>query len=335
MISHFPVTFPQTLPSHICLLPLPLPLWESSPTYSLFQHPPLLGHQTSTGPRASPPIAVREGHPLLYMYLEPWIPPCALLGWWSSLWEHWVVWPANVVLPMGLQSPSAPPALKPAPPPGYLISVWWLAPSIHICIGYLLAGPPKEQPHQVPVCKCLLITATVLGLVSVDRMEPQVGQSPDGPSFSLCSIFVPVLPLNRNISGLKILRWMGAPIPQPGDLPICWRWSLQVLQPPFLCISAKVIPVCILGAFCFLGVWYPLVAIPSSSFPQPPTTYFYPSSWSSVPLSHPFQYLTLPPYFLSLLFPSQVSLSLLFPPRWSCYSLNVGLKHPHPGLPSY
>ena len=53
--------------------------------------------------RASPPIAVRQGHPLLPVYLEPWIPPCTLLGPWSSLWEHWVVWPVNGVLPMGLQ----------------------------------------------------------------------------------------------------------------------------------------------------------------------------------------------------------------------------------------
>jgi hypothetical protein len=92
-------------------------------------------HQTSTGPRASPPIAARHGYPLLHMYLEPWIPPGTLLGWWSSPWEHWVV---------------------------------------RLCIGQLLARPPKEQPHPVPVSKHLL--TTVLGLVSADRMDPQVGQ---------------------------------------------------------------------------------------------------------------------------------------------------------------
>jgi hypothetical protein len=58
-----------------------------------------------------------------------------------------------------------------------------LAPSIHICSGQLLAGPPKEQRHQVPVSKHLLATATMLGLVSADRIDPQVdpqvGQSPD------------------------------------------------------------------------------------------------------------------------------------------------------------
>lgn len=34
--------------------------------------------------------------------------PCTLHGWWSHPWEHWVVQPANVVLPMVLQFPSAP-----------------------------------------------------------------------------------------------------------------------------------------------------------------------------------------------------------------------------------
>jgi hypothetical protein len=56
---------------------------------------------------------------LSYIYVsEPWVPPCTLLGWCFSLWEHWVVRPADIVLPMGLQSPSAPPVLTPAPPPG-------------------------------------------------------------------------------------------------------------------------------------------------------------------------------------------------------------------------
>lgn len=54
--------------------------------------------------------------------------PYTLLGWWPSLWEHCVVWPANVVFPMGLQCPSAPTVL----PSGSLSSVWWLAQSIHI-----------------------------------------------------------------------------------------------------------------------------------------------------------------------------------------------------------
>jgi hypothetical protein len=41
-------------------------------------------HQAFTGPRASPPINVRQGHPLLHMQLESWILPCVLSGWWFS-----------------------------------------------------------------------------------------------------------------------------------------------------------------------------------------------------------------------------------------------------------
>jgi hypothetical protein len=128
-------------------------LLECSPTLPHFpvlplHHLPVLGHQTSTRSSASPSLDVRQSHPLLPMYLEPWIPPCTLLGWWSSPWGHWVVWPSDIVLPMGLQYPSIPPALLSAPQPGPLSSVWWLAPSIHICIGQLLAKPSKEQLHQ-------------------------------------------------------------------------------------------------------------------------------------------------------------------------------------------
>jgi hypothetical protein len=139
-------------PSHICPPLSPLPVWECFPTHPHFstpplKHPPRLEHQTSSGPKTSPPVAIRHGHPLLHMYLEPWIPPGTLFGWWSSLWENWVVRSDYVVLPMGLQSSSAPPGLPPAPSPGFMIGVWWLAPSINICIGWLLARPPQELLH--------------------------------------------------------------------------------------------------------------------------------------------------------------------------------------------
>jgi hypothetical protein len=110
-----------------------------------------LGHQTSQEPRASPLIAVRQGHLLLHMYPEPWIPPGKLFGWKSSLWDKWVVRPTYVVLRMGLQSPSAPPVFPSAPSPGSLSSVWWLAPNIHTHIGQLLAWTPEGPPHQFPV----------------------------------------------------------------------------------------------------------------------------------------------------------------------------------------
>ena len=74
-------------------------------------------------------------------------------------------------------------------------------------------------------------------------------------AFSLVSapFFVPVFPLDRNNSRLKILRWMGGSIPLLGAMFIYWMWSLQVLYFPLLCISANVNPV-VPGSFSL--PWY-------------------------------------------------------------------------------
>jgi hypothetical protein len=40
-------------------------------------------HQVFTRPRAFLPIDARQGHPMLHIQLEPWVPPCLLLGWWA------------------------------------------------------------------------------------------------------------------------------------------------------------------------------------------------------------------------------------------------------------
>ena len=53
-------------------------------------HPPTLAfpynvwHWTFSGPRASPPIVVQQGHPLPHMWRAPWVTLCAFFGWWSS-----------------------------------------------------------------------------------------------------------------------------------------------------------------------------------------------------------------------------------------------------------
>jgi hypothetical protein len=52
-------------------------------------HSPTLVLRTFTGPRTSPPIDDLQGHPLLHMHLEPWVPPCALFAW--SLGALWVL----------------------------------------------------------------------------------------------------------------------------------------------------------------------------------------------------------------------------------------------------
>ena len=79
-----------------------------------------------------------------------------------------------------------------------------VVPGIHIYIGQLLARPPKEQSHQVPVSKHLLTTEIVLDLVSADMIDPQVALPPVSAPF-----FVPFLHLDRNVPGLKTLRCLG------------------------------------------------------------------------------------------------------------------------------
>ena len=58
------------------------------------------------------------------------------------------------------------------------------------------------------------------GLVSADGIDTQVWQSLHGLPFSICSIFVPEFPLDRNNAGLKGLRWVNGPTPQLGAVPI-------------------------------------------------------------------------------------------------------------------
>ena len=53
----------------------------------------------------SPPSDDRPRHPLLHIWLEPWVPPCVFFGWWFSprdLWRYWLV--HIVVPPMRMQT---------------------------------------------------------------------------------------------------------------------------------------------------------------------------------------------------------------------------------------
>ena len=101
------------------------------------------------------------------MQLEPWVSPCVLFGWWFSPWEFWglgVVWLIDVVvLPMGLQTLSAPSVLSLTPPLGTQCSVQWLAASINLCICQVLAEPLRRQLYQAPVSKHFLASTIVSG----------------------------------------------------------------------------------------------------------------------------------------------------------------------------
>jgi hypothetical protein len=85
MLSPFPVS-PQEIP-----YPIPSPCFYegvSPSTHPLYLPPsnsPTVGHQAFTIPRASPPIDAQQGHPLLHIQLESWVPPCVLFDWWFSL----------------------------------------------------------------------------------------------------------------------------------------------------------------------------------------------------------------------------------------------------------
>ena len=77
MLSSFLVSLPK--------IPYPLPAsLAPQTTHSQSWPPPILGHRTFTGPRASLPIDDQLGHPLLHIQLEPQVPPCVFFDWWYS-----------------------------------------------------------------------------------------------------------------------------------------------------------------------------------------------------------------------------------------------------------
>ena len=122
--------------------PLSYPRSPCSPTHPLLSwHFLTMGHQAFTGPRASPPIDVQQGHPLL-MPLEPYVPPCVLFSWWFSPWELCGYRLVHIVVPpVRLQTPSAPSVLSLTPPLGTLCSVQWLSESTYFCICQALLEP--------------------------------------------------------------------------------------------------------------------------------------------------------------------------------------------------
>jgi hypothetical protein len=99
-LSWFP--FWKSLPS--------LPLLINPPTFDSWPwHYPTLGHRAFIEQRASIPIDDLEGHPLLHMQLEPWVPPSVLFALWFNPWYLWGYKLVHILVPpMGIQTPSAP-----------------------------------------------------------------------------------------------------------------------------------------------------------------------------------------------------------------------------------
>jgi hypothetical protein len=184
---------------------------QCSPTNLHYPAPPLqhlliLGHPTSLRPRASPPVAVRQGHPRLHLYLEQWVPPGTFFGWWSRLRENFIVRPAYVVLLMGFLPHSATPVLRQhAQEVPWAQYDGWLQASTSALISCWLDLPRN--------CHSWSLSASTSWpqlqfWVWCPIMDPQVWPLPVGPSFSLCSIFSPCFSLDSNIFGLKKL-WDG------------------------------------------------------------------------------------------------------------------------------
>jgi hypothetical protein len=88
-----------------------------------------------------------------------------------------------------------------------------------MCIGQALAEPLRRQPYQAPVSKRFLASAWCLGLVSADGMDPQVGQSLDGLSFSLSFTFCPCISFRHEQFCVQYLIWVGGPMLQLRSVP--------------------------------------------------------------------------------------------------------------------
>jgi hypothetical protein len=151
------------------ILPSPMlpysPTCSQKPTTPSSLHFTIREHQAFPGPRASLLIDVLQGHPLLNMWLEPWVPPCVLFGWCFSSWEllegGLVGW--YCCSSYGMLTPSTTSVLPLIPSLGTLYSVQWLAVSIHLCICQNLAKPLKRQIYQALVRKHFLALAIVSG----------------------------------------------------------------------------------------------------------------------------------------------------------------------------
>lgn len=98
-------SFPSTLPYPNPLRTVSMKVLPHPPTHSHHPpgHSPKLEHPTPSDPRATPPTAVQQGHPLTHMLPEPWVLPFVFFGSWSRLLElQWFCPVDTVVPPMGI-----------------------------------------------------------------------------------------------------------------------------------------------------------------------------------------------------------------------------------------
>jgi len=141
----------------------------------------------------SPPTDAWQGHPLLHMWLEPWVLPCVILSWWLSpceLWGNLVGWyyclSHGVANPLNSFSPNCNSSF------GDPIGNPMFSPMFGCEHGTLYLSDSGRVSQETAIsgsCHHALlgIHNSVWVLVTVYGMDPQVGQSLDRLSFSLCS----------------------------------------------------------------------------------------------------------------------------------------------------
>jgi hypothetical protein len=187
-LSRFP-SLPETsyhiLPSpamRVFYEGLPPPTHSHLPTHDS----PTLGHLwIFIGPRTSPSIGTWHSHPLLHMQLEP----CVLLCWWLSPWEFggrgrgWVCWYCcssyGFANPFNYFSPFSNFSIKDT-------ALSWLLTSTSVFVR-LWQGLSGDKHIRLLSAYTSWHPQECLGLVTVYRMNPQVGESLGCFSFSLCS----------------------------------------------------------------------------------------------------------------------------------------------------
>jgi hypothetical protein len=146
--SSFPSTSPLSPPPSPCLRESPPPLAypllpQSGPAFPCSGSSSL--HRTKGLP--SQWCQIRQSYAT---YLAGAMgTTCVLFGWWFSSWELWRVWLVDIaVLPMRLQTPSAPTVLALTPPLRSSHSVQCLALYNWICIGLALAETLRKQLYS-------------------------------------------------------------------------------------------------------------------------------------------------------------------------------------------
>ena len=87
---HFKCYFLSQVPLQKIAIPSTFPCFYEDASHSLT--PASLPSQSPTlrQDQGHHLIVAQQGHPLLHMHLEPWVPLCVLFGWWFSPWELWV-----------------------------------------------------------------------------------------------------------------------------------------------------------------------------------------------------------------------------------------------------